>query len=227
MRTDSVGEIVKNHVVSGIINGKYSIGDKLPPERELSVQTGVSRIVVHTVITELYAKGLLKIVPRRGTFINDYKREGSLELIDLFLTENGVEDNILQDVFAARRMLEREFTSLAAKNRTEGNIEALQGIIKKEEEAQELTDIVAWDFSFHHEIACATGNFLYPLLFKTLEKPYTLLVKMFYQNIKDRATVIAFHKTLLSAIEKRDTALADSTIVEILDHGEMYCRKNR
>jgi len=222
---NSVNEEFKNILTRAIVGGKYKIGDKLPPERELSQETGISRIIVHTVITEFSAKGLLKIVPRQGTFVSDYTREGSLELIELLMTEDGMEQRMFDSMFAARRMLEREFARLAAENRTEENLSALRRVIKEEEKTEGVEEISARDFAFHQEIAFATGNCVYPLMFKTLQKPYMLLERIFYNRNINRAAVLAAHRALVDAIERRDVRAADDIVSKMLIYGEINCRE--
>lgn len=224
MHKNSVNLDFKNFLTRAIIEGKYKIGDKLPPERELSQETGISRVIIHTVITEFSAKGLLKIVPRQGTFVSDYKREGSLDLIELLMNEQGMEKQMLDSVFAARRVLEREFARLAAEYRSEESIIALRRVVEEEEKAATPDEMAAHDFSFHQEIACATGNCVYPLMFRTLEKPYMLLVKLFYKQKIDRAAVLASHRALVEAISRRDPDEAEDIITEMLSYGEAVCR---
>lgn len=227
MYKNSVNLECKNYLIRSMMEGKYKIGDKLPSERELSLETGISRVIVHTVITEFSAKGLLKIVPRQGTFVSDYKREGSLELIELFINEQGMEQQMLDSMFAARRVLEREFARLAAENRTEENLVVLRRLIVEEEKAVGIEEMAVRDFAFHQEIAFATGNCIYPLMFKTLEKPYMLLERLFYQRDIDRAAVLASHRTLVNAIERRDVRGVEDIVSSMLHYGETICRNQR
>ncbi len=220
MHKNSVNQECKNYLIRAIIEGKYKTGDKLPPERELSLEMGISRVILHTVITEFSAKGLLKIIPRQGTFVNDYRREGSLELIELLMNEQGMDRQMLDSMFAARRMLEQEFARLAAQNRTEENLRALRNVIAEEELADGVEEMAARDFAFHQEIAFATGNCVYPLMFRTLEKPYMFLERLFYQKEIDRAAVLSSHRALFKAISCRDPDGATEIVSGMLRYGE-------
>lgn len=228
MKKPSVAETFKKHIIKSILEGKYIIGEKLPPERELAEELKISRIIVHTGITELNAKGLLKIVPRKGTYVNDYKRHGGIELLDILMTDTGLmEKNIFNSIMASRRLLETEFALLSAENRSEENIENIFAIIKKEEVANDIEDITNLDFSFHHELACATGNSVYPLLIKSMQGTYTNLIKEFYNSKIDRAAVIASHKMLAEAIKNKDKKTAKTVMEKILTHGEENMPQNK
>ena len=52
-----------------ILSGELKPGDRLPPERELAVQVGISRGSVNQGILDLERMGFLRIVPRKGTFV--------------------------------------------------------------------------------------------------------------------------------------------------------------
>lgn len=52
-----------------IVEGKLRPGDKLPPERELATQMGVSRPTLREAINKLEARGLLEQKQGGGTFV--------------------------------------------------------------------------------------------------------------------------------------------------------------
>ena len=62
-----------------ILSGELPMGEKLPSERELCQQMGVSRAVVNGGITELARQGFLEVRPRQGAYVADYRRDGNME----------------------------------------------------------------------------------------------------------------------------------------------------
>ena len=64
-------EIVVRHVRALIERGELKPGDRLPPERELAVQLGVSRPSVRAGLRSLAAIGVLQTRHGAGTFITD------------------------------------------------------------------------------------------------------------------------------------------------------------
>ena len=75
LKTESLKEVFISRFENLILTGRLAIGQKLPPERELALQLGVSRPVVHEGLVELAAKGLVKLKPRAGAVVNDYRME--------------------------------------------------------------------------------------------------------------------------------------------------------
>ena len=59
-------ELFVTEIESMILSGELSIGEKLPPERELAQQMQISRSVVNDGIADLAQRGFLTIVPPTG-----------------------------------------------------------------------------------------------------------------------------------------------------------------
>ena len=78
-----------------ILSGKLKTGDRLPAERELAEDYKVSRITIRNAISRLVYLGFLQTLPQSGTFIADFKKEASLELlVDIISTNEEVDKSI-------------------------------------------------------------------------------------------------------------------------------------
>ena len=73
----SVRESFVRQLENKIISGKLKPGDKLPPAKELCSLMGVSLTVVNAGMSELANKGFIETVPRRGSYVADYKKKGA------------------------------------------------------------------------------------------------------------------------------------------------------
>jgi len=227
MNRQSSKETVTKFLIGCVVHGTYKIGDRLPPERDLAIKLGISRIIVHSAIVELTAKGLLRIAPRKGVFINDYKRFGGLEIVDLLLSDPAIMDmEVFTSIMKTRRLFETEFAGQAALNRKDENLKRIVEIIAKEKKATKLGDIAELDFAFHHEIAHASGNIIYPLIIKSIKDTYLILVKEFYGVVKDRTAVIASHEALYEAILDKSDHAARIIMTSLLDFGESHMPEN-
>jgi GntR family transcriptional regulator, transcriptional repressor for pyruvate dehydrogenase complex len=54
-----------------ILSGRLAVGERLPSERKLSEQFGVSRPAVREALRTLAERHLVDIQPARGTFVTD------------------------------------------------------------------------------------------------------------------------------------------------------------
>jgi len=220
LRQANIKETFIKAMIQDIVAGKYHIGDKLPPERELSETLGISRIVIHSGMVELCAKGLLRIVPRKGIYVNDYILHGGIAIIDVLFTDSPKLDPIIfLGMIQARALLETEFASLAAKHRSEVHLKRLNEIVSQEKAETDLETIVHLDFAFHHEIAHASGNVIYPMILKSMEATYENLIRAFYLQVKDRTLVLASHEALVNAIENQYETKARTIMTDILAYG--------
>ena len=85
----SLKELFVQKLQGMILSGELSQGEKLPSERELCQQMGVSRAVINAGITELARRGFLEVLPRQGTFVADYRRNGNMDTLMAIMEYNG------------------------------------------------------------------------------------------------------------------------------------------
>jgi len=64
-----------------ILSGALRTGDRLPAERDLAEKYKVSRITIRNAISRLVYLGFLQTLPQSGTFIADFNKNASLELL--------------------------------------------------------------------------------------------------------------------------------------------------
>ncbi|RPH87551.1 MAG: FadR family transcriptional regulator [Deltaproteobacteria bacterium] len=229
IRTDRLKDIFVLRFEELILSGKVKIGQKLLSERELALQMGVSRPVVHEGLVELASRGLVSLKPRFGAIVNDYRKEGSITLLaSLIQYQKGkLEPELLESLLQMRLLLEPAFARFAAENRTQEQVREFYAILENEDAAdqrntQKITDL---DFEFHLLIAVASGNTVYPLLLNSFRQVYTNLSGQFFKDFQVTATVHKYHKDMVKAIESGNGSKARSVIKEILQHGEKYLRK--
>ena len=124
-----LGIQVAEALTRAILEGYYKGGDQLV-ELELQDYFGVSRSPLREAFRELEKKGLVEIIPRRGTFV---KR----------ITRRDIEEN-----FPIRAALEGLAAQLALPNMTEESLASMAEELHKMECAVETSDTQA--FYTHH-----------------------------------------------------------------------------
>ena len=212
-----------------ILSGELKIGEQLPAERDLAAQIGVSRPVLHSALVDLDSKGLIRILPRRGVFINDFRRSGSLAMLGSLLSyhEGSLDPLLINSLIAMRFLVETETARLAACNRTEQQMLDFHGLLDEEAHSacgapQTLTNL---DFSFHLSIAIASSNLVYPLIINSFQGVYTHLTGRFFRRYCGTPVAEAvrqFHRQLVEAFENRNANQAADTMMAMLNHGAAY-----
>lgn len=126
-------ELFVRQMESMILSGELAAGEQLPNERELSAQMNISRTVVNSGIQELAKNGFVCIVPRKGTFVNDFLYEGNLgTLTSIFHHNDGQFDKpMLTSLMEYRSINEQKCARLAAERRTEENMKDIFELLEQ------------------------------------------------------------------------------------------------
>ncbi|HOZ72245.1 MAG TPA: FadR/GntR family transcriptional regulator [Spirochaetales bacterium] len=229
-----------------ILSGKFAPGDKVPSERDLGVLFGISRPVVHEGLRALESRGLVTIESRKGARVNDYRREGSIEMLLSILNYTGgkLSQSLLDGILELRLLFEVETSRLAALRRSASHVDELRSIVARERSmvesdadgraassrvaspraasAREVADI---DLELHISIAIASGNEIYPLLMNSFRRIYLAILEEFYADASVVGPVFEYHERLVEAIAASDEDGARGVMLEMLGYSERNLRR--
>jgi DNA-binding FadR family transcriptional regulator len=212
-----------------ILSGRFGPGDKLPPERELAESLAASRPVVHAALGELAQRGLVRIEPRRGVFVADWRREGSIEMLLSIMSYSGGEiaPRVFESLLELRILFETETARLAATRRSPETLEELERVLARERllEGSEAREVTALDFDFHLAVALASGNDIYPLLMNSMKRIYERILDRFYSDASVIPEVFRLHRELVAAIAGGKERKAAEVMRAILEYGENNLRR--
>ena len=139
-----------------ITSQKLKPGDRLPSERKLSEDFGVSRNTIREVIQKLEFYGLLKTLPQSGTFV---ARLGVPALSGMFTDIMQLKKPDFKSLVETRIMLETNIVSLAAERRTTQQlIQIEEALIAYQKKVERNEKAVEEDLMFHLKISEASGN---------------------------------------------------------------------
>ncbi len=80
-------EQIKDYLLTGIQNGVFQPGDRIPSERDLSEQFKVSRLTVNKAVKELERVGVVYAQVGKGTFISSVIYQQQLNFLTGFTDE--------------------------------------------------------------------------------------------------------------------------------------------
>lgn len=188
--------------------------DRLPPERELSLQFGVSRGELRKALAALEADGRIWRHVGRGTFI------GARPVLNLADVAYLGELASPVQVIAARLAMEPELARLAAIYGTRSDFAEIQSCCARCRTANDWRSYEAWDNNLHYAVAKATHNKLLVYLFDTLNvvRRSTVWGQLRSTKLPSRDHVsFAEHDAICAAIVARDAALASVRMREHLN----------
>lgn len=224
IKADSLIEVFVSRFEELILSGKLKVGQKLPSERELAMQLGVSRPVVHEGLLVLAHKGLVTMKPRAGSVVNDFRRNGSVNLLTSLINHknHGMDPELLSSTLEMRRLMEVENARLAALHRTEEQLAGLLEHLKREQalDPGDISEVCEQDFEFHLQVAMASGNLIYPMMLNSFRPLYLNLTSQFFTIPGVLDQVVLFHGQLVEAIRQKSSRLSAGIMEQILDHGK-------
>ena len=139
-------EYIVEQIKDMIIDGKLKVGERLPTEKELSENFGVSRTSVREALKALEVIGICESRQGGGNFIVNKVQERTTNNLSLLYTlNNGKIDDLIQ----LRRCIESESIRNIIEEGNEEVIRELGEIIEHynaSTTSQERTD---WDRQFH------------------------------------------------------------------------------
>ncbi|MES2877099.1 MAG: FCD domain-containing protein [Pseudomonadota bacterium] len=155
-RSDLVAEEIKRLITEK----NLSPGDRLPRESELQVQFSVSKGTVREALKSLEVQGLVKVStgPSGGGTIIEVTLDRTLQLLQNYLF---FKDVTIENIYAARRLLEPELAAGAVPHLTDLDFEALEHSIACCDPTSSHEDILSQrreDVNFHDILAAANPN---------------------------------------------------------------------
>ncbi len=97
---------LQRHLAEAIRSGKLSPGDSLPAERDMALQTGLSRVTIRKAVQALVAEGLLVQRHGSGTFIAQkrQKLEQALSLLTSFTEDMARRGKVVESLWLSRQV---------------------------------------------------------------------------------------------------------------------------
>jgi DNA-binding GntR family transcriptional regulator len=196
IRHRTLPEEVFDVLSDAILTGALKEGERLN-ETELAHRMGISRAPVREGLAELAKYGLAVQVPRKGTFVAQWRKED------------------LWEVATLRSVLAGLAASLASSNVEPADVDFFQGVIERMEVAEQEDDVrqlIELDLMFHGRIwACTRHKRLQSVL-----EDLKLQIR-FFMIVTQSGDIVRYpeqHRTLLEAICSQDAERARQTAIE-------------
>jgi GntR family transcriptional repressor for pyruvate dehydrogenase complex len=155
-----LSDTVAGELEKRILEGSLKPGDRLPSERDLAVELGVSRPSLREAIQKMVSKGLLTTRHGGGTHVTDRLEA---HFVDPWQDMLNGHPALQSDLLEFRQMLESQAAYLAADRATNADIERLDAVYAALDAVyvrHDMTACIDADVSFHQAIAEAAHNVL-------------------------------------------------------------------
>lgn len=224
--TVRLADSVASELEKRILEGSLKSGARLPSERTLALDLGVSRPSLREALQKLVSKGLLTTRHGGGTFVTD---QLEAHFVDPWLDMLKGNPSLHHDLLEFRQMLESQAASLAADRATDVDIQRLDSVFAALEESYERDDLphcINTDVAFHQAVAEASHNVLIGHLTASLMRVIHGHVSKNLEHLHTRpqrwSQLRAQHRAIWQAIREhkpQEAAVAASHHIEFVRQG--------
>ena len=210
-------ERIAEQIKTLITSGEYKVGSRLPPERDLAFQLGVSRPTVREAMIALELSGLVEVRVGAGIYVISSKPK-------LVLAPNTkIKAPSPSELLEARLMLEPINAALAAERFRPELTDDLETAI--EQQISEDAIGADADRQFHMIIAEATGNRalveMTEYLWDQMLSSHMWRLLIDHAQLKGLYPIILDdHRNLLDALIRRDSETAKNIMKSHLEHAK-------
>lgn len=195
-----------------IVAGQLRPGDRLPPEKELSEELGLSRNSLREAVKALELIRVLDVRRGDGTYVTSLSPSLLLDAMSFIVDVH--QDASVLELLEVRRILEPAAAALAAPRVTPEDIAHLRELLGRVDESTPVDDLVAQDIVFHRTVSALSGNAYLTRLLDTLSGS-TLRARVWRGLTQEGALArtLTEHRAIVDALEEGDPALVEAQLL--------------
>jgi len=192
-----------------VLSGRYQPGEKLPTQRELAADLGVTMTSIREAVKRLEQLRLVEVRHGDAMRVTNWRAEGGLDVIAHVLLRGGTIDRgTLASIMEARRSMLAEAGRLAAGRRSDEQAARLVELAGRIAEAPGAAEAQALDFAFFSEMVEAADNVVYVLVMNSIRQLYFEQAELFRAVVSNHAELAPLYRRAAGAIDRADAASA-------------------
>lgn len=237
MKTESMKNLkprgLHEHVIEEIgkriVAGEFEQGKALPGEAQLCGALGVSRTALREALRVLASKGLVEPKRKIGTLVRTGVHWNYLDpQILSWLFEARESDQVVDELYELRHLIEPIAASLAAKNAKGADIELLREAYEQMQAAGDDGEkIMGPDLKFHQAIIGASGNRLFSSLAHIIGAALSVNFELVRDTPRGQRHSMPMHRKVLDAIADHDPAAARLAMQKLIEDSQRDARDVR
>lgn len=215
-------ELIQDKLLSLIKEEKLMEGDKLPSERELAQELGVSRNILREAIVSLSATGILEVRERQGIFVKNSYQDSSLEILKSLQM---LPADFVSYQMEVRMIISVPATELAALRRTDDDLRKIHECFDSfvscpytTKEEQERNG--KWEALLHRLVNDAAHNPILSRINESINKLVESNNSLVHHHILHEPGWIEHiqkqHRMIIQALEEKNSTVAGNVLKEHL-----------
>lgn len=221
-----IPDVVYKQLVSLIANGRLKPGEKLPSERDMAADMGVSRQSIREAINKAKTVGLIEVRQGGSTVVVSSIKEHLKTPLAIILEEQA--EKILE-FLDIRKLFESWCAEKAAAAAKPADLRTMLDLLQRMEELQ--PGEAAWekaDLSFHSAIAAASHNLIAIHIMEGLKSSFNsyFKAKKFALGPDRKDLLHRQHQGVFMAIKQKNQQAAKDRMLEHLEYVEEVIRRD-
>jgi GntR family negative regulator for fad regulon and positive regulator of fabA len=189
-------------ILESIIKGSYEPGDKLPPERELAEDMGITRPTLREVLQRLSREGWITITHGKPTIVNDYKEDGGIgifrtlaklsELTPGFLIRDWLEFRLMVLPDTAQKAVWNYFDIIREKMAEMPQIDDTHEVFAR------------FDTELQMMLVKYGNNAIVKMTFNDIREAYFLYSADYFMNLQAKQASLEYYRKLKNALSENN-----------------------
>jgi DNA-binding FadR family transcriptional regulator len=201
--TPKLYQQIARTLAAAIEDGRYAPGDRLPSERELAEDFGVSRPTIRDAMIALEFQGLVEARQGSGVYVKAAPQ----------IVEDAAERDVSAlELVEARRLFEGEACALAATTITDDQLRLIDQLVADMARDVAAEDLERHESELHIAIARATGNAAICAtvedLWRLRQQSSTCVAVLRRARLSGRGDFIGEHRQIAASLRSRDPKAA-------------------
>ncbi len=210
--------LLRETLIGNLRSRTWRAGQRLPTERALSEEYGLSRSTVRRVLLDLKRRRLITQTVGSGTYVSEHVQDALAEMTPI----NGAAAVSPAELMSARLVLEPALIEMAIGNATAADFVRMDECNHHAEAATTLEAFEKWDAALHDAIAQAAHNGFITGVFRLMTEVRSQgewgVMKRRSATPERRVEYQAEHRALVAALKDRDVDRARALCIAHLLH---------
>lgn len=208
-------DFAEKRIVQHILDGNFAVGERLPPERELALQLGITRPTLREAMRHLEQEGWLLVQHGKPTVVRDFWREGGLSVLSRIVHHQ----QTIKPTFITNLL---EFRLILAPTYTRDAIIRNAAQIRDKLEQKPPVDAAPlmyaqFDWQLQHLLTVASENVLFPLILNGFTSFYERMAVIYFSLEQARHTSHYYYRHLIEAADTQDGEYAYMLTKEVME----------
>src|SRR3954452_7104218 len=199
-----------------ILSGRYEAGEKLPTQRKLAAELGVTMTALREALKRLEQLGLVEVRHGDAMRVADWRARGGLDVIaHVLFAAGGLDRGVLGDVMEGRRLMLSQSAALAAERRDAAQAARLEELAERIATAPDAATAQALDWAFFNELVEAARNVVLALVMNSIREIYLQRGELFAAVVSEHGELAPLYARAARAVARRQGAAAARAVEEL------------